>query len=224
MSEEDDDDLHGWQLVLLLVFFAGISGLLYLVGWLSRPSFLSENPLVCGAVAGALCYPARWLVERAGWWKRLELRRIERAQRAHPVRARLVRGLRIAVGVPLAVGAVAMVPVGISSARHDQRLIAAGPVQLAPVVSVEEDRWSKYDDVIVKIARPGDAVPVELSGGNELDPLPQVGDQVQVVVDPTDPSYVLAAGIDWGTPWWFYLLGVGLALLLAGIGLTIAFG
>ncbi|GAB3932134.1 hypothetical protein GCM10029976_037610 [Kribbella albertanoniae] len=226
MSEGDDGNLHGWQLVILLVFFNLVAGLLYLASWLTRPNFLYDGPMLCAAIAGGLCYPARWLVERADWWKRLEIRRVERAANAHPVRDRVLRGLRIVVGLPIAVGSLAILPVGISSARDDQRLVAAGPVQSAEVVSVavEEDRWSTYDDMIVKVARPGDGVPVELSGGDELDPLPRVGDRVNVVVDPSDPSYVLAAGVDWRTPWWAYLLGVVLTLLMLGLGLTIAFG
>lgn len=49
---------------------------------------------------------------------------------------------------------------------------------------VQEDKWSKYDDVTVKVRRPGDGVAVELDGGNELDPVPAPGDRIDVVVDP----------------------------------------
>ncbi len=218
MSE--DNDLDGWQSVVLVVFFSLIGGLLYLVSWLTRPNFLYENPLVCAAIAGALCYPARWLVERTDWWKRLAIPRVARVR---PVRDRVVRGLRIVVGLPIAVASLAILPLGISADREDQRVVAAGPVQSAEVVAVTDDRWTRYDDMIVKVARPGDGVPVELSGGDQLDPLPRVGDRVDVVVDPSDPSYVLAAGVDWGTPWWAYPLGVVISLLVLGLGLGIAF-
>jgi hypothetical protein len=105
----------------------------------------------------------------------------------------------------------------------NEELIAKGPIQQAMVVSVEEDRWSEYDDLIVKVARPGDGGVVELDGGNELDPVPAPGDRVDVVVDPEDSSNVVAAAVDWSTPWWAYPLGVILTLLCCGLGLAIAF-
>ncbi|NUR96638.1 MAG: hypothetical protein HOV67_15445 [Kribbellaceae bacterium] len=43
------------------------------------------NPVVCAAIAGGVCCPARWLVERHDWWKRLEQptkRTVERRERA----------------------------------------------------------------------------------------------------------------------------------------------
>ena len=83
---DPDDDLHGRQLVLLLIFFATIGGGLYFLGWLTGPSFLYNNPILCAAIAGAACYPARFLVERFEWWKRLEeptRRTIARRERAH---------------------------------------------------------------------------------------------------------------------------------------------
>jgi hypothetical protein len=61
-----DDDLRGRQLVLLLLFFAVVGGGLYILRW---PNFLSGNPIACAAIAGAACYPARFLVERFEWWK-----------------------------------------------------------------------------------------------------------------------------------------------------------
>jgi len=76
-----DDDLHGWQAVFLLVFFGAAGGGLYLVGWLTRPSFLYDNPLVCAAIAGGACFPARFLAERFAWWNRLEQRRQARRDR-----------------------------------------------------------------------------------------------------------------------------------------------
>ncbi len=69
---DPDDDLHGRQLLLLLLFFGTVGGGLYFLGWLTRPSTLSEAPLLCFAIAGGACYPARWLAERFAWWKRLE--------------------------------------------------------------------------------------------------------------------------------------------------------
>lgn len=67
-----DDDLHGRQLVLLLLFFGTVGGGLYFLGWLTRPSFLYDSPTACAAIAGFACYPARWLVEQFEWWNRLE--------------------------------------------------------------------------------------------------------------------------------------------------------
>lgn len=86
-----DDDLHGRQLLLLLAFFGAVGGGLYFVGWLTRPNFLDGNPVVCAAIAGAACYPARFLVERCEWWRRLERptkRTLVRRQRAQARRAR----------------------------------------------------------------------------------------------------------------------------------------
>ncbi|MFD3400442.1 hypothetical protein ACFWUU_07205 [Kribbella sp. NPDC058693] len=67
-----DDDLHGRQLALLLVFFGAVGGGLYFVGWLTRPSFFYDNPIACAAIAGGACVPAHWLVEQFSWWQRLE--------------------------------------------------------------------------------------------------------------------------------------------------------
>jgi len=238
-----DDDLHGWQAVFLLVFFGAAGGGLYLVGWLTRPSFLYDNPLVCAAIAGGACFPARFLAERFAWWNRLEQRRqarrdrlLKRALADARRRARtgsrrrigwaegLIRAGRILVGVPIALGSLAIVPLGIAAGNDNQQLVADGPVRQAVVVSVEEDKWSKYDDVIVKVARPGDGVPVEMDGGNDLDPRPAVGDRIDVVADPADPSYLIAAAVDWSTPWWAWPLGIIISLLCLWMGVAIAFG
>jgi hypothetical protein len=230
VSDSEDDDLHGRQLVLLLLFFGMVSGGLYLIGWLTRPGFLYDHPLVCAAIAGGACYPARFLVERFDWWKRLgqPRRRLPAAEhRAANRRSwgeKVLRVARIVVGVPIALGSLAILPLGIMAGKSNEELIAKGPIQQATVVSVEEDRWSKYDDLIVKVARPGDGKVVELDGGNELAPVPAVGDRIDVVVDPEDPSYVIAAAVGWSTPWWAYPLGVIITLLCCGLGLAIAFG
>lgn len=238
-----DDDLHGRQLLLMLAFFVTVGGGLYLIGWLTRPSFLYDHPLICAAVAGGACYPARFLAERFAWWNRLEERRQARRDRllsraladarhrARTGRKRrigwgegLIRAGRLLVGVPIAVGSLAIVPLGIAAGNDNRQLVADGPVQQAVVVSVEEDKWSKYDDVIVKVARPGDGTPVEVDGGNDLDPRPAVGDRIDVVADPGDTSYVIAAAVDWSTPWWAWPLGVVISLLCLWMGVAIAFG
>ncbi|TDD52106.1 hypothetical protein E1263_29530 [Kribbella antibiotica] len=224
MSDPDDTDLHGWQLAFLLLFFVGVGGGLYLIGWLARPSFLYDHPFACPAIAGFLCYPARFLAERFGWWNRLEVRRQARRQR--PVRRGreiAVRVVRVVVGLPIAVGSLAILPLGILDSRRDVQLVAAGPVQTVKVVEVERDRWSKGAEIVVKVARPGDGVAVELGGGDELDPLPAVGDEVDVVIDPSDPSYVLAAAVDWAMPWWAYLIGAVITLACLAMGWWIAF-
>ncbi|WP_410790370.1 hypothetical protein [Kribbella sp. C-35] len=240
---DPDDDLHGRQLLLLLLFFGTVGGGLYLLGWLTRPSFLYDNPLVCAAIAGGACYPARFLAERFAWWNRLEERRqVRREQRLKGAladarhRARtgsrrrigwaegLIRAGRLLVGVPIALGSLAILPLGIAAGNHNQRLVAEGPVLHAVVVSVEEDNWSKYGDVTVKVARPGNGMPVEVDGGNELDPVPAVGDRIDVVDDPENPEYMVAAAVDWSTPWWAWPLGVVITLLCLGMGLAIAFG
>ena len=132
--------------------------------------------------------------------------------------------LASAIGVPIALGSLAIVPLGIAAGNDNQQLVADGPVRQAVVVSVEEDKWSKYDDVIVKVARPGDGVPVEVDGGNDLDPRPAVGDRIDVVADPADPSYLIAAAVDWSTPWWAWPLGIIISLLCLWMGVAIAFG
>jgi hypothetical protein len=43
VSDTEDDDLHGRQLVLLLLFFGTVGGGLYLLGWLTRPGFLYDK-------------------------------------------------------------------------------------------------------------------------------------------------------------------------------------
>ncbi|HWD77623.1 MAG TPA: DUF3592 domain-containing protein [Kribbella sp.] len=240
-----DDDLHGRQLVLMLLFFGAVGGGLYLIGWLTRPSWLYDNPLACGLIAGGACYPARWLAEQFAWWKRLEAptkrtqARRDRAMSRELAKARtsraarrpwptplevLVRAARVLVGVPIALGSLAIVPLGFLSGQDNQHLVANGPVQQAVVVSVTEDKWAKDHEVIVKVARPGDGVKVEVDGGNELKPEPAVGDRIDVVVDPDDPSNVVAARVDWSMPWWAWPLGIVLSLVMLGIGLAIAFG
>ncbi|ONI67648.1 hypothetical protein BWI15_31605 [Kribbella sp. ALI-6-A] len=69
---DDNDDLYGRQLLLLLAFFTSTAGLLLLIAWLTRPNWLWDGPLAAFAAAGIACYPARFLVERFDWWKRLE--------------------------------------------------------------------------------------------------------------------------------------------------------
>ncbi|RZT27921.1 hypothetical protein EV649_1696 [Kribbella sp. VKM Ac-2569] len=253
-----DDDLHGRQQVLLLAFFVTVGGGLYFVGWLTRPSFLYDNPLVCAAIAGGACFPARWLAELFPWWKGLAqpsrrtqarregarqrelaeareaaaLRRSQTGEGRHRRMGRrriglvgvLIRTGRVLVGVPIALGSLAILPLGIAAGHYNQRLVADGPVLQAVVVSVEEDKWSKYDDVTVKVAHPGDGRPVEVDGGNELDPVPAVGDRIGVVDDPENPEYVVAAAVDWSTPWWVWPLGIVITLLCLGMGLAIAFG
>jgi hypothetical protein len=95
-------------------------------------------------------------------------------------------------------------------------LARSGQVQQAAVLSVEQDKWSKGQDVIVTVARPGDGAPVEVSGGDELDPEPKVGDRIDVIVDPDDPAYVLAADVDWDMHWYWYVFAVVLGLICAG--------
>lgn len=255
---DPDDDLHGRQLLLLLLFFGTVGGGLYFLGWLTRPSTLYGAPLLCFAIAGGACYPARWLAERFEWWKRLgqpskrtqarrerartrDLAEAREAAALHPPqdaegrhrrvgrrRIRfggvLIRAGRVIVGVPIALGSLAILPLGIAAGHYNQRLVADGPVLQAVVVSVEEDKWSKGDDVIVKVADPRDGAPVEVDGGNELDPVPAVGDRIDVVDDPENPEYVVAVAVDWSTPWWVWPLGVVITLLCLGMGLVIAFG
>ncbi|MEV6417595.1 hypothetical protein [Kribbella sp. NPDC051718] len=73
MSDDDGtDDLYGRQLALLLLFFGGTAGLLLLIAWAARPNWMWDGPLVAFAIAGGACYPARFMVERFAWWKRLE--------------------------------------------------------------------------------------------------------------------------------------------------------
>jgi hypothetical protein len=242
---DPDDDLHGRQLALLLLFFCTAGGGLYLVGWLTRPSFFYDNPIACAAIAGGACYPARWLAEQFDWWKRLEAptrrtreardramsRALATARAAHAGRPRrigwrevLLRAVRLLVGVPIALGSLAILPLGISGGRDNQHLIANGPVQQAVVVSVSEDKWSRSREVTVKVARPADGVAVEVDGGDQLDPEPIEGDLIDVVVDPDDPSNVVAAAVDWSMPWWAWPFGIVITLILLGIGLAIAFG
>ncbi|HZX08829.1 DUF3592 domain-containing protein [Kribbella sp.] len=240
-----DDDLHGRQQALLLLYFVTVSAGLYFLGWLTRPSFLYDNPLVCGVIAGGTCYPARWLVERFSWWKRLEAptrrtqaRRDRALSRAlataraarHGGRRRigwrevLIRAGRVLVGVPMALGSLAILPLGISADRDNQHLIAEAPVRQAVVVSVEEDKWSRSGEVTVKVAHPSDGAAVEVDGGDQLNPEPTVGDRIDVVVDPADPSNVVSAAVDWSTPWWAWPFMIFLSLVLLAIGLAIAFG
>ncbi len=248
---DPDDDLHGRQLVLLLLFFGMVGGGLYFLGWLTRPGFLYDNPLACAAIAGASCYPARFLVERFEWWKRLERptkrtqarrdRALKRAlaeareaaqsrrsqgdgdgtdsgrhRRPGRGRPRGWRVLSLGVGVLLMLASLAIIPIGISIGRDDQRLAQTVPAQEAVVLSVEVDKWSRSHDVTIKVERPGDGVPVEIYGADELDPLPAVGDRIGVIVDPDDPENVLAADADWQMHWYWYVLIVVIAFVLAG--------
>lgn len=240
-----DDDLHGRQLALMLLFFCAVSGVLYLTGWLTRPSWLYDNPLVCAMIAGGASYAARWLAERFAWWNRLKAptartqARRDRAMSRALARARaardgrrlrpsrrqvLVRAVRVLVGVPIALGSLAIVPLGFLSGQDNQRLVANGPIQHAVVVSVTEDRWSRYHEVTVKVARPDDGVAVEVDGGDELDPEPVAGDRIDVVVDPADPSNVVAARVDWSMPWWAWPFAIVVSLVVLAVGLGIAFG
>ncbi|WP_432943730.1 hypothetical protein ACQPXM_00960 [Kribbella sp. CA-253562] len=238
-----DDDLHGRQLLLLLTFFVSTAGLLLLIAWLSRPNWLWDGPLAAFAAAGIACYPARFLAERFGWWKRLAepsawtKARRERARRRAEARARANGGrlkpsrwatslavLRIAFFGLLALGVLAIMPVAISAGRHDEQIAKAGPAEPATVLSVREDKWSKSDEPIVEVASPRDGTAVELSGADQLDPLPEVGDRIPVVMDPDDPSNILAADADWTMHWYAYVLIIVLCLLGAGLLLMFAAG
>ncbi|MFF0269597.1 DUF3592 domain-containing protein [Kribbella sp. NPDC004536] len=136
----------------------------------------------------------------------------------------LPRIVRVLVGIPIALGALAILPLGISSRHHNQQLIANGPIQHAEVLSVTQDKWSKSHKVTVTVTRPSDGVPVEVDGGNQLDPKPVAGDRIDVVVDPKDPSDVVAAQVDWSIPWWLWPFVIAVSLLMLTIGLAIAFG
>jgi hypothetical protein len=225
---DPDDDLHGRQVVLLLLFFGTVAGGLYLLGWLTRPSFFYDNPLVCGAIAGGACFPAHLLVERFEWFRRLgRPRRWEKKRPPGWVAdwgPRLLRAVRVVVGLPIAVGSLAILPLGLSSAHDNQQLVADGPVRQAVVVSVDEDKWAKYGALIVKVANPVDGTVVEVDGGNDLEPVPAPGDRIDVVVDPDDPTIVIAAAVDWSTPWWAYPLGIVITIGCLALGVWIAFG
>jgi hypothetical protein len=67
----DDNNLRGWQLLVLLAFCCGVAVLLLLVGWTARPNWLWDKPLIASAIAGAAWFPMRLLVEKREWWKRL---------------------------------------------------------------------------------------------------------------------------------------------------------
>lgn len=224
-----EDDLHGRQLLILLVFFTSSGGLLYLIGWLTRPNFLFENPLICAAIAGAACYPARFLVEKRTWWKNLTKPRPvrplgRRARRAADHGLGVLAVLRRIIGVVLALGSLAILPLGIWAVRDNQRLVEAGPVHQVAVVSVEADRWTDQDDQIVKVARPGDGHPVDLDGADQLDPPPVVGDKVEVVVDPSDPTIVILATADWSFHWYDVLLGLVITAACLGVAFAVGFG
>ncbi|WP_328997449.1 hypothetical protein OHA18_23630 [Kribbella sp. NBC_00709] len=244
------DDLHGRQLALLLLFFGTVGGGLYFLGWLTRPSTLYDAPLLCFAIAGGACFPARFLAELFDWWKRLaeptrwtqarrerarERERAEAREAAARRRAAEADGVELAggrhsrqrrfdwftlvrrvVGVPLVLGSLAIIPLGISSGLSDERLARSGQVRPAVVLSVTEDKWTRSREVTITIARPGDGVPVELTGGDDLDTVPAVGDQVDVIVDPDDPSYVIAADVDWDMHWYWYIVPVVIGLICAG--------
>ena len=241
-----DDDLHGRQLVLLLVFFCGFGGLLYFLGWLARPSFLYDNPLACAAIAGFACYPARFLVEQFDWWNRLEQptrrtrerrdRALKRAlakarqaaktprtdstgskhRRPGPGRSRVLTVGWMAIGGLLVLGALAIAPFGIVIAVHDQTVARHAPVQQAVVLSVSEDKWSRSKDVTITVARPADGVPVDIYGTDELRQRPEVGDLIAVYVDPDDSTNVLAAEVDWTVRWYVYV-GFVLASLVGAV-------
>jgi hypothetical protein len=78
--------------------------------------------------------------------------------------------------------------------------------------------------VTVKVARPSDGAPVEIYGADQLDPMPEVGDRIGVIVDPDDPEDVLAADADWQMHWYWYLLIVVIAAVFAGFSLMFFVG
>jgi hypothetical protein len=180
-----------------------------------------------------LAEPTRWTQARRERARARELaeareaaarRRAAEADGADPAGARHSRRRRFdwftlvrrIVGVPLVLGSLAIIPAGISSGLDDQRLARSGEVRPAVVLSVTEDKWTRSREVTITIARPGDGAPVELTGGDDLDSVPSVGDQVDVIVDPDDPSYVIAADVDWDMHWYWYVLCVVIALVCAG--------
>lgn len=105
----------------------------------------------------------------------------------------------------------------------DLRLVQAGPVVQAKVLSVTVSS-GEGRATLVKVARPADGGPEYLRGGNDLDPKPRVGETVAVVASPDDPSYVLAADVDWRTQWWHYLLILLVPPVLAAVFGAVTFG
>jgi hypothetical protein len=241
VSDDDDNDLHGLQLVVLLGFFCSVAGLLLLIAWGARPNWLWDGPLFAFAVAGGACYPARWLVENRPWWKRLAERGEARRDRAmrqalaeareeaarrrsgHRGRRRFSLGtvIRNVVGVLLVLASLAVFAIGVMTGRHDQQVARTEPRQQVLVLSVSEDKWSKGDEVIIKVARPSDGVAVEIYGAEQLEPVPSVGDRLGVFVDPDDPDNILAADADWTMHWYWYVLGAVIALVFAGFSMML---
>jgi hypothetical protein len=244
MSDDDGTgDLWGRQLFVLLAFFGGTAGLLLLIAWAARPNWMWDGPLVAFAIAAGACYPARFVVKRFAWWRRLEqptrwtVARRERADererqlqrkyrrreqaglKRHAMRSRWWLGnllLRL-LGLVLVLGSLAIIPLGLGSGRSDEHLTRSAPVQQAVVVSVSEDKWSKNHDLTIKVARPGDGGTVEIAGADEIDPRPAVGDKVGVYVDPDNLDNVLAADADWAMHWYMYAVWIAISLVLACI-------
>jgi hypothetical protein len=125
--------------------------------------------------------------------------------------------LRPVLGGVLVLGSLAIAPLGIADALHDQHVARSAPVRSVEVLSVHVDKWSKNHDVTITVRHPRDGSKVEIDGADQLDPLPDVGDRIDVQVDPDDPTNVLAADADWIVHWYVYVLFVIGALCAAGL-------
>ncbi len=111
-------------------------------------------------------------------------------------RARTAAGWQLARGsaaLAVVVGALALIPtLQVRSFQHDEQLRAHGPVLSAPVRYVQvHDGKSAWVEVDVDANPAGLERDVEVSDSFDLDHPPELGQHLQVVVDPADPDHVV---------------------------------
>ncbi|ROS23163.1 hypothetical protein [Cellulomonas sp. PhB150] len=223
------DDLPGWWKLGALAGYVAVFALvtqvprLWGVQWLWEHALLVLPVVAVGWFAGVLWAAERWAPPR----KRVAATAREAHAYVAPephealVRARstarrisLRRALAV-LAVPLAGCAYVLFA---TSADDDQRLLDTQPPQTAVVVGVHVEPLdrTRTPDVTVDLGGRRAELGLSFAGDGDV----RVGDAIQVVVDPDDPSYVLSTRShdDWVYEGWVAVL---VGAVAAGVVLVV---
>lgn len=225
----DLGDLPGrWQLLAVATFFVGVAvvfGVPYLLGY----PWLWEHARLVGPLLGAAFFfgTQRWWFRKAGLLGPAATPASGETPAAAPrvqaedfsapapsdtealakLRGRARRALVRWWGTWVALGlCIAAVVIGNTTTNDVNAMIDSQPHQKLTVVKVTRHSLSN-DGPDVTVDVPGTG-PVDVFYSDYIDPVPHVGDKVDVVVDPEDPTDVVPVAYRHSSSnsWWMGLL------------------